>query len=344
MSAQLGVDVGTAAIKVVELTGSQDRPKIEGIGLGVNPLGNLATNNEAELRQLAEAVRKTVMDAGIKKVTKVRSALPEWQVYTRVIEVPPLSEAELASALSWEAEQYIPVPLAEVNLDWEVLRRPTASAPNQKMEVLLVAAPKAAVEQRAQLLQVAGLEPIGLETEILATVRSLVRGNDGAPLMIGNLGAMGTTISIVEEGRLVFAYAVPTGGIALTRAVSQGLGLEFAQAEEYKRSYGLDESQLEGKIGRAMATVGVELVTELRKAMNFYAGRSPKLGLKRLILAGGGAQMPGLTGYLAGQLNLEVIVGNPLAGCDWAGEIKQRFEGVESVFAVAMGLALGKEG
>ncbi|MBI4035096.1 MAG: type IV pilus assembly protein PilM [Candidatus Chisholmbacteria bacterium] len=338
MAARVGVDVGSAAIKVMAVSGSFPKLEVEAIGMGINPVGNVGTDNEAEGKQIAEAIKRTMADAGIKE-RKVKAALPEWQVYTRVIEVPPLSEAELASALSWEAEQYIPVPLAEVNLDWQILRRPATSQSDEKMEVLLVAAPKQIVDRRVGWLLWAGLEPVGLETEIVAGSRVVVRG-DEAPTLVCNLGAVGTTVSIIEAGKLVFAYALTSGGIALTRAIAQGLGLEFAQAEQYKRTYGVDEAQLEGKQVQAMEPVLGALVTELRKGINFYAGRR-KEGLKRLILTGGGAQMPGLVMYLANRLTLEVVVGNPMVGWSWDAGVKQRFEGLESVFVVAAGLTAG---
>ena len=104
MAAQFGLDIGASAIKVIQLSGGKGKYQVEAIGMGVNPVGNLATENKQELGMIAEGVRKTVIEAGI-KLKKAKTALPESLVYTRVIELPPLSEAELASALSWEAAQ-----------------------------------------------------------------------------------------------------------------------------------------------------------------------------------------------------------------------------------------------
>ena len=328
MAAQFGLDIGSSAIKVVQLSGGKGKYRVEAMGLGVNPGGEPA--------QIAEAVRRVVMEAGI-KTRQVKAALAEAQVYTRVIQVPPLSEAELASSLSWEAEQYVPIPLTEVNLDWQIMRR----GEGQKMEVLLVAAPKRSVEWLVGVLQSAGLEPVGLETEILAAARALVPGEQVPPTLVCNLGATAANLAIVENGQVVFTYLAQSGGMALTRVISQSLGLELAQAEQYKRTYGIDETQLEGKISKAMMPILTALVMELRKAMNFYATRNQQVPLSRLVLAGGGAQLPGLSGFLAAQLGMEVVIGTPLAGFEFKEGLKQRWEGLESVFAVAVGLAMG---
>lgn len=337
MAAQVGLDVGSSAIKVVELVSSGEKHQVEAIGMGVNPVGNVVTENKQELEKMAEAVRQTWLDAGIKQ-KQVRMALNETSVYTRVIEVPPLSEAELASALSWEAEQYIPLPMAEVNLDWQILRHNRTAGEVKKMEVLLVAAPKTAVERMVGVLAQAGLEVEVLETQLTALSRSV---SGVTPTLVADLGASGTNIGIVEAGELVLVYHLDVGGMALTRAVSSSLGLDFFQAEQYKRTYGMDERQLEGKIKQALAPTLDQVVVELKKALNFYSSRNRTSRIERLVLSGGGAQLPAITGYLASILNLEVVVGNFLAGMTWPEKIKNRFTGLESVFGVAVGLAVG---
>lgn len=340
MAAQVGLDVGSASIKVIQVNKNGGKYLVEALGVGANPVGNTTTENPQERKLIAEAIRKTVMDAGI-KLRQVRTALSESEVYSRVIEVPPLTEAELSSALGWEAEQYIPVPLKDVNLDWQILGKSGDVNKTEKMLVLLVAAPKAVVAKMTELIQSAGLDPVVLETNILALSRAVVPVAEVNPILICNLGANGAEIGVVERGRLMFVYAAATGGIALTRSLSQGLKLEFVQAEQYKRAYGMDERQLEGKIKEVLIPAMGVVVNELKKAIHFYVSRNQTTGIKQLILAGGGAQLSGLGTYLANQLNMEVMVSNPLAGWDWNPAIKQRFEGIESVFAVAVGLAIG---
>jgi type IV pilus assembly protein PilM len=269
-------------------------------------------------------------------------------VYTRVIDMPPLSEAELASALSWEAEQYIPVPLSEVNLDWQILgskEMPDSESralKRRKMAVLLVAAPKKLIDKVVGVVQLAGLEPVGLETDLLALTRAVVPQAMTGPILVCHLGAVGTEIGVIEGGQPAFVLAAATGGVALTRAIGAGLKLDFAQAEQYKRTYGLLDDQLEGKIKQVLLEPMTVIVNELKRAMGFYVAHAQAaVPMKQLVLSGGGAQLPGLGGYLAGQLNLETVVANPLAGVSWSSQVRNRWAGIESVFSVAAGLAEG---
>ncbi len=335
MAAQVGVDVGSSAIKVVQWG--------ESAGMGVNPVGGWG-ETEAQKLSLAEAIRKTVGDAGI-KVKRARVALHEALVYTRVIDMPPLSEAELASALSWEAEQYIPVPLSEVNLDWQILGSKEMADKRRKMAVLLVAAPKKLIDKVVGVMQLAGLDSVGLETDMLALTRAVVPldSAQGKPILVCHLGAAGTEIGVIEAGQPVFIFATATGGTGLTRAIAGGLKLDFAQAEQYKRTYGLLDDPLEGKIKQGLVEPVTMIVNELKRAMSFYVAHAQvAVPMKQLILSGGGAQLPGLGGYLAGQLNLEAVTANPMAGMSWGSQVRNRFAGIESVFSVAAGLALGE--
>ena len=357
MAAQVGVDVGSSAIKVVQLGGSGGKRTVEAMGLGVNPVGGWG-ETEAQKLSLAEAIRKTVGDAGI-KLKRVRVALHEALVYTRVIDMPPLSEAELSSALSWEAEQYIPMPLSEVNLDWQILgsREMTDSdskaLKRRRMAVLLVAAPKKLIDKVVGVMQLAGLDPVGLETDMLALTRAVVpfdwfdeahhKSAQGKPILVCHLGAAGTEIGVVEAGQPVFIFATATGGTGLTRAIAGGLKLDFAQAEQYKRTYGLLDDPLEGKIRQVLMEPMTMIVNELKRAMSFYVAHAQvAVPMKQLILSGGGAQLPGLGGYLAGQLNLEAMTANPTAKMSWNSQVRNRWVGIESVFSVAVGLALGE--
>jgi type IV pilus assembly protein PilM len=164
--------------------------------------------------------------------------------------MPVLSDDELASAIKWEAEQYVPIPLTEVTLDWQVIFRPKTPAPDSKMEVFLVAAPMKVVNKYLKILKMANLRPIAVETDIIAIARSLVGNNPYSPTtLIVNIGASTTDLSIVRVGAIAFTRSIATGGTAFARSIAQDLGFELPQAEEYKKTYGLDETKLESNAG-----------------------------------------------------------------------------------------------
>ena len=336
-----GLDVGSSAIKLIALGGKPNKAKLGQFGLAVNPVGNIDTENESERVKIAQAIKKLVGDVQL-KTKQVVVALPESKVFTRLVEMPALSDAELASAINWEAEQYIPIPMSEVQLDYKVVGKPAVVTGMAKMQVFLVATPTALVQKYVELLEMAGLETVALETELLAITRTLTRGTvavPGSAVMIAHFGANTTDFCVVEGERLVFTRSLPTGGTALSRAMAKELGLEVNQAEQYKRTYGLDPRQLQSKVRNTLLPVFASLVNELRKGMQFYAGEQGKK-IVRIILSGGGAYLPEMVRELAAGLGVEVLVGNPWAGIEMDATQQKRVGGIGAVFSVAMGLAL----
>ncbi len=335
-----GLDIGSSAIKIIALSGKPNKAKLESFGLAMNPVGNVDTENEAERVKVAQAIKKLVVDSQLKS-KQVVVALPESKVFTRLVEMPVLSDAELASAISWEAEQYIPIPISEVQLDYRVVGKPAVNVGAAKMQVFLVATPTALVQKYLSLLELAGLEPLALETELLALARAITRGVvvPGAALMIVNLGANTTDFCVVEGETLEFTRSLPTGGLALTRAMASELGLEVNQAEQYKRTYGLDPGQLQGKVRNTLLPVFASLTNELRKGMQYYAGEQGKK-IARIVVSGGGAYLPTMVRELAANLGVEVVSGNPLQGVEMDANQQKRIGGIGAVFGIATGLAL----
>ena len=332
-----GLDIGSYSIKAVQLRKIQDKYQLVALGSAPSTPKGLASEAESDLTALAENIKKLYQEA--KVTTKnVISALPEDQVFTRVITLPKLSEEELTSALKWETEQYVPIPLSEVTLAHQVIGETTQDT-RQKTEVLLVAAPNRLIDKLLKVLKTAGLNPVSLETEILAMSRSLVAPDSEATLLV-DLGARATDIAIVEKGQVVFTRSISTAGEALTRAVAGALGLEAGQAEEYKKAYGMKEMELEGKIKNAIMPVFESLSEEVRRAIAMHV-ESYNKSVDLLILSGGGAKMPGLAEELTKKLGVEVQIMQPFLKIDTTRivvPIDLNIDGYR--FAVAVGSAL----
>jgi type IV pilus assembly protein PilM len=254
--------------------------------------------------------------------------------------MPVLSDKELANAIYWEAEQYIPVPLDSVTLAWNKLRTFKSALPEEKMQVLLVAAPKELIKRYQTILDLAGLTIVSVETEILAVIRSLITDNNTPTSLVANIGALSTTLGIVQNGLLVFNYSVPLGGMALTRAIASDFGLQAEQAEEYKRVYGLSDKNFGGKVGKAIEPILTSLLTEVKKAMTFYSEKyKNELPISQLLLTGGSASLPGLPVYFAQTLGIESVVANPWKMLN-IQKVPQEVEASGPEFSVAIGLAL----
>jgi type IV pilus assembly protein PilM len=179
-----GLDIGSFSCKIIQCQKRGDKFVLQRWGEIKTPVSPDAPDAKSQT-MLAETIKKLVNDTKIEG-NQVVTALPEKQVYSRIIQLPPLSEAELSSAIEFEAEQYIPLPLEKVQLEYTVLEKPAKTEQGAKMNVLLIAAQKEAVEQLVHLLDMSGLVPQALETEILAIERALAAYADTS--LIVNVG------------------------------------------------------------------------------------------------------------------------------------------------------------
>lgn len=338
MASRLGLDIGSHSTKLIELAFEGNVPRLLAAGAIATPPKALTSNLAADHQALAIAIKQIVKQTGA-RTRDVHIALPESQVFTRVIEVPQLSQRELSSAIRWEAEQYVPLPLDQVNLDFSILRDAKETGTN-KMEVLLVASPKALIDKYMNILDMAELNPIGAETEIISTSRALVRSAANVRnVMIVSLGAQTTDLAIVRSGILAFTRSISAGGEALSRALVQGFDMNQIQAEEFKKTYGVEKGQLEGKILEAVKPIMDTIISEMRRSIAYYQEKFKNEHVDTILLSGGTARLPGMVLYIAEATGVETQLGNP-----WVGITRdQRFAILDNegpTFAVAVGLAL----
>ncbi len=338
MESIIGLDIGSHSIKLVEIGRQKNDAVLLAAGAAPTPPKALAGASPEDIEGIAGVVKKLVADTGA-KTKNVNIALPESQVFTRVIEVPELSARELTSAIKWEAEQYIPMPLDQVTVDFTILRSAKETG-TSKMEVLLVASPKTLVEKYVTILEYADLIPVAVETEIIAASRALIRSASSVrTVMIVSLGAQTTDLAIARNGIFAFTRSISAGGEALSRSVAQSFGFEISQAEEFKKTYGLEKDKLEGKILTAVKPIMDTILAEVKRAIAFYQEKYKEEQIGVVILSGGTAKVPGMVVYMAETLGIEVQIADPWMGIARDG----RFRVLESegpVFSVAVGLAL----
>ena len=336
-----GLDIGSYNLKVVQLAKRGKELQLVSFGSGPSTHKGLASEAEADFNTLAEAIKKLHQEA--KMTTKnVTTALPQDQVFTRTVNLPPLSEEELKSAIKWEAEQYVPIPLEEVTLAHQIVGEIKVDN-RQKTQVLIVAAPIRLIEKTLKVLKAAGLNPVGLETEIVALARSLVPA-DGEIALVIDLGAKATDMAVVEKGLVVYSRSIATAGEALTRSIATGLGLDPTQAEAYKKAYGADPQKLEGKVREAIGPILAVMVKEIEKTIAYYHTETQKT-VNRIILSGGTAGLPEVVSLMASQFSLEIQVGDPFVQIKMEDTLKKQFsQNQSSFYAVAVGLAMKELG
>jgi type IV pilus assembly protein PilM len=247
------------------------------------------------------------------KNKQVVASLPENDVISRLVRLPPMKDSEIMDALRFEAETFVPYPLDDVSIDYEVIEKDDAG----RLSVFVIAARNDLIQFYVKLFKSLNLELVALESPSVAYRRVVTNGVKTVErVVVLDLGEKYTDIFNINKGNTYFARSVPIGGESLTRAVSLGLGLDVNSAEEYKKAYGIRETELEGKIRTAVLPVFNSIIDEVRKAMTLFSEDSGGKPVELLILSGGGANLPGMAEELTKLLGVEVQVAQPFVNID----------------------------
>ncbi|MCL4367045.1 pilus assembly protein PilM [Patescibacteria group bacterium] len=335
-----GIDIGSFSIKAVVLSHKAKTPRLVSFGSTPTPQPGMNSEFDLDLDAVSKSI-KSLMEA-LKAPQEVVVALPESRIFTRVIgDLPYLSDDELASAIKYSAEEFVPLPADQVNLYWQVMDR---SKQRNNTTVFVVASPKNTVAKYLKVLSKIQLKPMAMETELIAATRALVGGNPYAPTtMIVQLGASSTDFAVVSKGMILLTRSISTGGIALTRAIAQYLNFEMMQAEEYKKVYGLLQDQLGGKIYQVLEPLVDLIVTESGRVVQAFENKFPQNQIKRVVLTGGGAKLPGLVIFFANKLGLEIQEADPWYFIEKDASIQAKLLENATHYTIAVGLALRSE-
>ena len=342
----LGIDIGTASIKLIELEKQAGRYSLSNYGLF--SLKNTGAKNEAE--QSILKLSDQDIAAGIKEVLKrskisgrnAVASIPAFSTFATVIEMPYLSESELAQAIPFEARKYVPIPLDEVVLDWSIIGVSGSPSGGQAVrttptvEVFIAAVPREETLRYQNIMAAAGLTLKALELENSALIRSLL-GNDLTPTAIINIGGRSTSILVVNKGYERLSHNYEVGGFEITRSISRSLNVSLEKAEELKKRLGMKEMD-ENIINQAMTSLIDMMAFETKKTITAYETTSGQK-VARVLLVGGMVNMPNFLNYFKQRLGQEVFIGNALARVVYPKGLESNIKELASTFAVATGLA-----
>lgn len=336
----VGLDIGSYAIKALVAKQKGDALQVEQSVEVPNPIGAVFPDSPQKRQQLVEWIAKMFDDYKLPTVG-IRVSLPESAVATKVVSMPLLSDAELASAIQWQVEQHIPIPIEEMQYEYSVLRRSDRKDPVQTMDVLMIGGKKQVIQSYADILLDSNLDVESMETDTLSQLRvvqHLVQPDESVALL--HIGASSSVVCLVSQGSLQFVHAIPVAGILFSRAIERGVGLDPQRAEEYKRTYGLLANQLEGRVRASLTPIFDSLILEVQKAVRFFDGQNPGKKLTRVFVTGGSIYLPDLLPYLSQSIALEMVPVElaPFETWQWNEPIKQ-----DGRFIVAAGLALKTE-
>lgn len=328
----LGVDIGTSYIKVAQITHNKDKSKqLDTYGI-VNVSGQIGTSQEAGIKETA-GILTTLLSRAQVTTKRCVASLPNSAVFTSVIDMPKMSDKELESAMQFEAKKYVPLPFAEVKIDWAVISEVPST---NSLKVMLIAVPNQVKDNYQAVFRHAGLELEVIEIEALALIRSLVVDSATNSVII-DIGAKATGLNVVKGGLLQLTRNLNIGGDTITERIAESLNISFSRAEQFKKEFGINGNNFVPETIKPVLNV---IKGEVKQLMSIY--QSHGVGIGNIIMVGGGSQLPGTTDYFK-DLGSTVYLGNPLAQVRYPKATEAVLARARAQLPVAMGLALRAE-
>jgi type IV pilus assembly protein PilM len=324
----VGIDIGTSYIKVAQVSSGLQK-SLDTYGI-VNTFGQFdLQGNAAVIDRTAELLNNLLRQA---RVTSKRCivSLPNSSVFTSVIDMPAMSETELASAIKFEAKKYVPLPFADVALSWSVISTDPAT---KTLKVLLIAVPNQVRDNYVKVFERAGLELQIIEIEALALIRSLVIEKAPNNVII-DIGAKSTGLNVTRAGLLQLTRNLNVGGDTITERIAQTLNISTLRAEQFKKDFGLSKSTF---IPEAVKPVLNSIKAEVKQLLGIY--QTHNLKVDKVLLVGGGANLPGILDFF-NDLGIPIELGNPLAGVSFSKAHEPLLRRYGLQLSIAIGLAL----
>ncbi len=332
-----GFDLGHNTIKVMQIDASSKSDAVTGYGhIEFDPKAiknGIIVSTEEVAKQVYTLVTKHLV--GTLDARRVAASLPVATTFNRILTLPEMEGDELRQAVLLEAEQYIPMPVGELYLDYEI-----AHTSNKGSEVLLVAAPRAIVDSYMKLFDILGLELALLETSINAVSRAVSHAdNTGIPTLIIDFGSISSDLSVFDSTVRVTGTA-EGGGETITNLIAKEMKVTKRQAYTIKTRYGLNAGKKQEQVLTALDPLLKKLLGEIRKMTRFYEDRaSTKKKIEQIIILGGGANLPGLSAYLTDKVRLPTRLVDPWQNLTF-GNLQPPHKLETTLYTTAAGLAL----
>ncbi len=339
----IGVDITSASVKMVELVeGSKSAYRLENYSISPIAKDAVVDGNISNLEQVAEAIGRAWKLLGTRE-KRLALALPAAAVISKkVIMQAGLREEDMEFQVESEANQYIPFPLDEVNIDFQVLGPNPASS--TEVEVLIAASRKEKIEDRVAAAEGAGLKVIIMDIETYATeaahslvVKQLPNNGTGQTVMIVDIGSSTMHINVLHDNQSVYIREQAFGGAQLTQEIQRRFGLSIEEAEIAKRKGGLPESY-EAEVLQPFIQ---SLALEVSRALQFFTSATQYNQVDHIVLAGGCASINGIANIVQERTQVNTIIANPFSQMELNPRIRQ-----QQIFAdapaltIACGLAL----
>jgi type IV pilus assembly protein PilM len=269
--------------------------------------------------------------------TNAIASLPAFTSFVTLLEFPVMEESETAKALQFQVRQHIPLPLSEVTLDWFKVGEKRDDRGNLRQQILLISVPNDQIAKYKKIFKAAGLNLIALEIESLSLTRILI--DDPKPTIIVDIGARSTNIAVAEQGNLRMNSQTDFASGALTQAIAGGLNISTLRAEDLKKRQGLLRRNAENDLSTLMLPFVDAILSEVVRVKINYE-REYNSSIAHVILAGGGAKLPGLEKYAEKQLGVTVAKGAPFRKVEYPLALEPLVADLGPTLSVALGLGI----
>ena len=359
----VGLDIGTDYIRAAQLKPSGSGFVVTAYGSVGVPFGAVVEGEIVDPEAVAGALKELWKHSGL-RVKDTAIGVSNQKVVVRLIDLPYMERDELAGAIQYQAQDYIPIPIEEAIIDFQIIGDYMTPSDEHMMEVLLVAAQRDMIGAAVAAVEGAGLKLAQVDVTAFALVRSLLGTNPswfadevenaGEALGIVHISSGLTNIAVVERGIPRFTRVSSLAGNQFTQAIANVLNLTFDEAEELKNRAGLPsieggqmpdiggEPQAVQAAQEALEREANKFIAEVRRSLDYYLTQATQVRtIKRIYLTGSGAGLRNLPAYLERGLQTQVVIGDPLAHVQASGVVEQQLLADRMGCAPAIGLALG---
>ncbi|MBF0498971.1 MAG: type IV pilus assembly protein PilM [Candidatus Riflebacteria bacterium] len=345
----VGLDIGTSAVKVVQLKKTPNGPELTGYAIAPLPPAAVEEGNIKDSQSVAAVIKDMMKTAKI-KADRTFASISGQNVIMRFTKLPIMTPEELDQTVRIEAEQYVPYAIDEVSITHAVLNELTEEEGGGKYSILLVVAQKELVNSYMGVIKAAGLTTEVVDVDTIAAINALENSvmqtagsqEGGDVVAIIDSGARTTNISVLKSGILMFTRNIPIAGNNITQMIMNVMKQEFEQAENIKVS----EAEVNigdsagNEISEVVKTTVEELASEIRRSFDYFKAQSREPLIHRIVLSGGSSNLKSFSTYLSNELGVDVYMGNPLEGISVTVTDTDMLYNNLQQFTVAIGLAL----
>ena len=341
----VGLDIGSSAVKAVELKPAGKGYKVTAFGAEPVPADAIVDGAIIDAASVADAIRRVFDGNKAFKSKEVCASLSGNAVIVKKITLPVMTENELAESIYWEAEQYIPFDIQDVNLDYQILDPGTGANSRGSMDVLLVAAKKEKIADYTNVIAQSGRTPVIVDVDAFALQNAFEVNyglEAGRIVVLLNAGASAININILQGDQSVFTRDISMGGNAYTDAVQKELDLPFDAADQLKKGIPVDGATFE-EAQPVLRAVTENVLLEIQKTFDFFKASASTDQIDRIMLSGGASRVDGFHEMVQERFNAPVENFDPFRAVTWdAKKLGGDAAQMASTAAVAVGLALRK--